>query len=105
MMNDPGILNNYGALLGTMNRKDEEVFWLEKVLVCNLVARVLFLSYLFSSRAIGNSIGPNHGTRIDESGRVLSRRGSIGQSSGLSASRGEGQSHQRHPNEGFRSGT
>jgi len=32
MMHDPGLLNNYGALLGTMNRKEEEVYWLEKVI-------------------------------------------------------------------------
>ncbi len=29
---DAGIRNNFGALLGTMNRKDEEVYWLKEAL-------------------------------------------------------------------------
>jgi tetratricopeptide (TPR) repeat protein len=32
MPNDGGVRNNYGALLGTMNRKDEEIYWLEEAL-------------------------------------------------------------------------
>jgi protein O-GlcNAc transferase len=32
MPEDGGIRNNYGALLGTMNRKEEEIYWLEEAL-------------------------------------------------------------------------
>jgi tetratricopeptide (TPR) repeat protein len=32
MPHDGGIRNNYGALLGTMNRKEEEIYWLEEAL-------------------------------------------------------------------------
>jgi tetratricopeptide (TPR) repeat protein len=32
MKHDPNILNNYGSLLGSMGRTEEEVKWLEKAL-------------------------------------------------------------------------